>query len=44
MNELSGKEKTSEVKVEGIGKVSTYGSLNVEKLVKRLLQSKYITG
>lgn len=35
-------EKT--IYIEGIGTVREQGKLNMEGLVKRLLQSKYITG
>lgn len=38
-----GKKLTSETTIEGVGTVKVYGELNVEKLVKRLLRSKYIT-
>ncbi|MEH7548614.1 hypothetical protein [Neobacillus vireti] len=30
--------------VEGLGTVTYVGELDVEKLIKRLLKSKYITG
>ena len=30
--------------IEGKGKVTYVGELNFEKLIKRLLKSKYITG
>ncbi len=33
------KRLTNEVKIEGVGTAKTYGELNVEKLVKRLLRS-----
>lgn len=31
------------IHIQGVGKVSSVGELDVEKLVKRLLKSKYIT-
>lgn len=39
-----GKEVTRESEKEGIGKVREWGKLDVEKLMKRLLESRYITG
>lgn len=30
--------------IEGVGTVTAVGELNIEKLIKRLLKSKYITG
>jgi hypothetical protein len=35
---------TQIIKIEGVGTAILYGELNVEKLVKRLLESKAITG
>lgn len=41
---LEGKELTGESRIEGVGVVQEYGELDLEKLVKRLLKSKYIIG
>ncbi|WP_176550861.1 hypothetical protein [Bacillus sp. AFS033286] len=38
-----GKELTHEETIEGVGTVKVYGSLDLEKLIQRLLQSKHIT-
>ncbi|WP_202081593.1 hypothetical protein [Caldalkalibacillus salinus] len=38
----NGKEQFEEHKVEGVGTVKVYGELNVEKLVQRLLKTKYM--
>ncbi|MDZ5712798.1 hypothetical protein [Jeotgalibacillus haloalkalitolerans] len=38
----SGKEPIEEHKIEGVGIVKVYGELNVEKLVQRLLKTKYM--
>ena len=38
----SGIEPIEEHKVEGVGTVKVYGELNVEKLVQRLLKTKYM--
>jgi hypothetical protein len=39
------KEKpTEEFTVEGVGSIKVYGNLDVEKLVKKLLQNEKITG
>ena len=35
---------TQIIKIEGVGTAIQYGELDVEKLVKRLLESKAITG
>ena len=35
---------TQIIKIEGVGTAILYGELDVEKLVKRLLESKAITG
>ncbi|MEW5567689.1 hypothetical protein [Rossellomorea marisflavi] len=39
----SGKEPMDEHRVEGVGTVKVYGELNVEKLVQRLLKTKYMS-
>ncbi|QST02481.1 hypothetical protein IMZ31_23820 (plasmid) [Pontibacillus sp. ALD_SL1] len=41
--EKHGKELTSETRIEGVGTVREYGKLDVQKLVKRLLESTTIT-
>lgn len=33
-----------EAEIDGIGKITVYGELDVEKLIKRLLECKGITG
>jgi hypothetical protein len=35
---------TKEKHIEGVGTIREYGELNIERLVKRLLKSKSITG
>lgn len=35
---------TKRITIEGKGSIEEYGELNLEKLVKRLLKSKSITG
>jgi hypothetical protein len=39
-----GKKLNSETYIEGVGMIREFGTLNMESLIKRLLQSKYITG
>ncbi|MFJ8264184.1 hypothetical protein ACIQ4I_19930 [Rummeliibacillus sp. NPDC094406] len=39
-----GKKITRESEKEGVGKVREWGKLDIEQLIKRLLESKYITG
>jgi hypothetical protein len=41
---LKNRKLTKEIKVEGIGTAKEYGELDLEKLVKRLLQSDAIKG
>jgi hypothetical protein len=41
---IQGKELNGELYIEGKGMVREYGKLNLEHLIKRLLQSKHITG
>jgi hypothetical protein len=41
---LKDKTLTNEIYIEGIGKVREYGELDLERLVKRLLKCKGITG
>lgn len=41
---IKGKTVTKESQKEGIGKVREWGRLDVDRLVKRLLESRYITG
>ena len=38
------KQQEDVIYIKGVGKVSAVGELDLERLVKRLLQSKYITG
>ena len=35
---------TDKIIIEGVGSIEEYGELNLEKLVRRLLKSKSITG
>ncbi|QUG82745.1 hypothetical protein [Bacillus nitratireducens] len=42
-NYIEGKQLTHEEKIDGVGTVNVYGSLDLEKLIQRLLQSKHIT-
>ena len=37
-----GKKLMHVLQIEGIGKVEVYGELNLEQLIKRLLQNKHI--
>jgi hypothetical protein len=37
------KQPTDIIQIEGIGKVRSYGELNMEGIIKRLLQSRYIS-
>lgn len=37
-------DKPIEIYIEGVGRATETGRLNTERLVKRLLKSKYITG
>jgi hypothetical protein len=39
-----GKKLTYEGKVEGVGTIKVYGELDMEKLIKMLLETKYIKG
>jgi hypothetical protein len=41
---LKDRPMTNEIRIEGVGIVREYGELDLEKLIKRLLQSKGITG
>lgn len=41
---LKSRKLTKEIKIEGLGIVREYGELDLEKLVKRLLQSEAIKG
>lgn len=41
---LKDRPLTNEIRIDGVGVVKEYGELNLEKLIKRLLQSKGITG
>lgn len=39
---LKSRKMTKEIKIEGVGIAREYGKLNLEKLVKRLLESEAI--
>lgn len=39
---LDGQPLTNEIRIEGVGVVREYGELNLEKLIKRLLQCEGI--
>jgi hypothetical protein len=41
---IHGKELTNEITINGLGTVRTYGELNLEKMIERLLQTEYMKG
>lgn len=43
MEKIEQQEPTEKIEIEGIGSIEIFGELNIEKFVKRMLQSKAIT-
>ena len=43
MQEQEQQEPTEVIEIDGVGSIEVYGELDLEKLVKRLLQSESIT-
>lgn len=42
--EMKKQEPTETIHIEGVGTVKVYGKLDMEKFIKRMLESKAITG